>query len=624
MRMTRRSQALFLACLTFFCAVEPISSSAQTLTTLASFDNSNGASPVASLIQAADGNFYGTTQNGGLGDLMCASAGCGTVFKITPSGTLTTLYDFCSQPKCTDGYQPVAALVQGNDGNFYGTTVLGGATDRGTIFRITPGGTLTTIHSFCSVQGCEDGYESGNPLVLASDGNFYGTAGGGASFVGVVFKITPGGTLTTIYNFCSQPNCADGQDPNALVEGADGNFYGITLKGGLLGSGTVFKITPSGTLTTLYDFCSQSNCTDGSLPHDGLVQGTNGNFYGTTWYGGDFGYGTIFSITSTGTLTTLRSLNISTDGGFSTAGLVQATDGNFYGTALGGPNNGGTVFRISPAGTFAVLYSFCSQPQCLDGSEPTAGLVQGTNGLLYGTTELGGSSHNCPGSATCGTVFSLTGPTPAAVQFVPVTPCRLIDTRQTHQPIEGGTFQFFNVPQLGDCKIPATASAYSLNVTAAPHQPLGYLTIWPAGRPQPTVSTMNSPDGRTKANAAIVPAGASAAVSIYATDTTDVILDIDGYFTSPSSQTYEFYPLTPCRVVDTRSGSGFPPELGPPSLAGAEATRAADPEQLVPVRHHESAGLFLQRHGRPQPQRARSWAISPSGRAINSNPPSRR
>ena len=173
-------------------------------------------------------------------------------------------------------------------------------------------------------------------------------------------------------------------------------------------------------------------------------------------------------------------------------------------------------------------------------------MIQASDGNFYGTTFAGGDYGK-------GTVFSLTGPTPTAVQFVPVTPCRLADTRQTQTPIEGGAFQFFNVPQLGGCNIPATASAYSLNVTVVPHQPLGYLTIWPSGRPQPTVSTINSPDGRIKANAAIVPAGASAAVSVFATDTTDVILDINGYFTVPGAQTYQFYPLTPCRMLDTRN-----------------------------------------------------------------------
>jgi hypothetical protein len=155
------------------------------------------------------------------------------------------------------------------------------------------------------------------------------------------------------------------------------------------------------------------------------------------------------------------------------------------------------------------------------------------------------------------------------VQFVPVTPCRVVDTRQASgefggPPITGGTFRTFPIPQNTTCNIPSTAVAYSLNVTVVPHQPLGYLTIWPAGRNQPAVSTMNSPDGRVKANAAIVLEGASGAVSVYATNTTDVILDIDGYFEPAGSGTYQFYPLTPCRLVDTRGTDGG---LGGPRLA---------------------------------------------------------
>ena len=148
-------------------------------------------------------------------------------------------------------------------------------------------------------------------------------------------------------------------------------------------------------------------------------------------------------------------------------------------------------------------------------------------------------------------------------QFVPTKPCRLLDTRKTHNPIQAGTSQNFNVPQLGGCNIPTTATAYSLNVTVAPHGSLGYLTVWPTMEAQPTVSTMNS-DGRVKANAAIVPAGYNDNISVYASNTTNVILDINGYFTPPASGTLQFYPMTPCRVVDTRSANG---PLGGPRLA---------------------------------------------------------
>jgi len=162
------------------------------------------------------------------------------------------------------------------------------------------------------------------------------------------------------------------------------------------------------------------------------------------------------------------------------------------------------------------------------------------------------------------TVSVIAGATAAAVQFTAVTPCRLVDTRMTHHPIQGGTSQNFVVPQLGGCGIPTGAASYSLNVTVVPRGNLGYLTIWPTAEDQPLVSTLNS-DGRVKANAAIVPAGYQGAVSVYATNTTDLILDIDGYFAPPSSQTYQFYPLTPCRVADTRDGTK-PHGLGPPTM----------------------------------------------------------
>jgi hypothetical protein len=164
-------------------------------------------------------------------------------------------------------------------------------------------------------------------------------------------------------------------------------------------------------------------------------------------------------------------------------------------------------------------------------------------------------------------VFSLTGPNPTPLQFVSVTPCRLVDTRQTGQPIQGGTWQAFAIPQLGNCNIPTTAAAYSLNVTVVPQASLGYLTIWPTGQNQPIVSTMNSLDGRIKANAAIVPAGANSNVSVFASNTTNLVLDIDGYFQSASGQTLQFYPLTPCRVLDTRLSNG---DLGGPYLQSGQ------------------------------------------------------
>src|ERR1019366_7771530 len=315
-----------------------------------------------------------------------------------PAQTLTTLYTFCSQSGCTDGANPYAELVQATNGDLYGTTQGGGTNlGYGTVFKITPGGTLTTLYSFCSQTNCTDGARPYAGLVQAANGNFYGTTySGGTNGGGTVFKITQGGTLTTLYSFCSQTNCTDGDGPYAgLVQAANGDLYGTTNGGGTNGLGTVFKIPPGGTLTTLYSFCSQTNCTDGADPTAGLVQATNGDLYGTAQEGGANGYGTVFKITPPGTLTTLHRFN-GTDGATPYAGLVQAADGDFYGTTGGsGINNDGTVFRITPGGTLTTLYSFFT-----DGQYPYAGLVQDTNGDFYGTTLKGGANDG-------GTVFRL-------------------------------------------------------------------------------------------------------------------------------------------------------------------------------------------------------------------------
>ncbi len=379
------------------------SAQAQTFTTLADFQGSaNGADPsFGDLIQGTDRNNYGTTFRGGVYDQ-------GTFFKVTPDGTVTTLYTFCSQTNCTDGAEPLAGLVQAG-GNFYGTTEDGGANGRGTVFEVTPGGQLTTLYSFCSQTGCTDGARPSAGLVQAG-GNFYGTTvDSGANGGGTVFEVTPGSQLTTLYSFCSQTGCTDGANPRAVLVQAGGNFYGTTEFGGANNGGTVFKITAGGTLTTLYTFCSQSGCTDGARPYAGLIQASNGNFYGTTAGGGstDFcgGCGTAFEITPAGQLTTLYSFCSQTncaDGLAPYAGLIQASDGNLYGTTEDGGANGGfiygygTAFGITLGGQLSTLHSFA----LTDGAHPDGGLLEATNGDLYGTSSFGGSRFD-------GTVFSL-------------------------------------------------------------------------------------------------------------------------------------------------------------------------------------------------------------------------
>ena len=379
-----------------------------TFTTLFSFDNMDGAFPFnGALVQATNGDLYGTTAGVG-------ANGHGTVFKITPSGTLTTLYGFGSQT--TDGYGANAGLVQATNGYLYGTTTLGGAgpygSGGGTVFKITPSGTLTTLYNFCSQSSCADGASPFAGLVQANNGDFYGTTGGGGggggtcplslapSGCGTVFKITPSGTLTTLYSFCSQggANCTDGENPQVgLVQATDGSFYGTTYSGGAKNDyltypnlgGTVFKITPSGTLTTLYSFCFQGiPCTDGENPQAALVQGTDGNLYGTTYSGGDYEGGTVFRITAGDTLTTLYNFCSPSEclnGGGPTAGLVQANNGDFYGTTVfGGTNNDGTIFSLS-MGTPPSVPAVNAGGVLNSGSYTTAGVAPGSVVSIFGT-----------------------------------------------------------------------------------------------------------------------------------------------------------------------------------------------------------------------------------------------
>ena len=453
---TRNNWKNIFAIVLFFTATA-IASSAQTFSTLLSFDNSTGARPEP-LVQGTDGNLYGETSFGP------GNYEMGTVFSLTPSGTLTTLHTFFrhgvngDSPSgivlansgifygtsyyggadgvgtifrissagqlgllhtfdTTDGAYPSGPLIQATDGNFYGTTVNGGNSVYGTVFKMTPAGALTTLYKFCALAKCADGDLPYGPLVQATDGNFYGTTegGGGPNGAGVVFKITPTGTLTTIYDFCSETNCADGYNTDGLIQAADGNFYGVNSLGGAHGVGTIFKLTPSGTLTTLYTFCSLTSCADGSGPV-GLVQATDGDFYGTTEGGGTSSScrcGTIFKITSSGSLTTLHTFDGS-DGEFPSTSLLQATDGNFYGgTSQGGANNDGSIFSLSVGlGPFVSLVR-------------NSGKVGQTGGILgQGFTGTTGVSFNGTPATFTGvsdTYLQATVPAGATTGFVTVT-----------------------------------------------------------------------------------------------------------------------------------------------------------------------------------------------------------
>jgi uncharacterized repeat protein (TIGR03803 family) len=300
------------------------------LTTLVSFNGTNGANPSGALAQGTNGNFYGTTSAGG------TNGGYGTVFEITPAGVLTSLVSFNN----TNGADPAAPLVLGTNGIFYGTTYYGGASgNNGTVFQMTPAGVMTTMVSFNDA----DGANPQAPLTQGPDGNFYGTTAAGGTYAdkGTVFRMTSSGALTSLISF----NGTNGEFPSAgLTLGSDGNFYGATAGGGATGdiNGTLFRMTVNGVLTTLVSF----NNTNGAAPYDSPVQGLDGSFYGTTSAGGasNNNFGTIFEVTANGAMASLYSFT----GSFPYAGLLLGNDGNFYGTTYGGadfPN--GAIFRVT-------------------------------------------------------------------------------------------------------------------------------------------------------------------------------------------------------------------------------------------------------------------------------------
>ncbi len=609
-----------------------------------------GAALYAPLLLASDGNLYGVSTNGG-------APGYGTAFKVGTDGSnLQILHTFCTIANCPDGENPLGGLAEGPDHSVYGTTEYGGANgDYGVVFQLTPAGVYTVLHSF---SGSTDGNTPRGRLLLASDGYLYGTtASGGSGGAGTIFKIRPDGSnFTVVYTFCPNHNCTVGGTPESgLIEASDGNFYGTNL----YGHGFLYKLTPSGTVTALYTFCpSGGNCSDGSYPYGELLQANDGNFYGANRYGGTDGDGTVFRFSGPGliaTTTTLTStpnpsqLNqtvtmtatVQAQSGTPLGNVVFSSDGVQIGTVAlsngvavlndsslavgthallaayqGGNGDAGStsntveqVVQLSlsttnvasapnpsisgqavtitasvgpsgppvPSGTVSFTSNGTAIPDCTAVPLSSSIAVCMTSALQVGTDTLvaaySGDNNYAPSS---GSLTQIVNPAPVALQFVAATPCRLVDTRNPSgtfggPAISGNSSRSFPLSE-GDnpCGIPSNAVAYSLNVTVVPHRTLGYLTIWPTGEGQPVVSTLNSSDGRVKANAAIVPAGTpSGSVSVYVTDTTNVILDINGYFVPNSSSTLAFYPLMPCRVMDTRD-SHQPSGLGPPHLGDGE------------------------------------------------------
>jgi uncharacterized repeat protein (TIGR03803 family) len=314
---------------------------------------------------------------------------------------LQVLYSFCSAPHCSDGSAPIAPPIRDAGGNLFGTTYAGG-TYYGTIYKLAPDGAETVLYVFDG-----DGGYIRDSLVMDRSGNLFGTSDfGGTANAGLVFKLAADGTESTLYNFAGGTG---GAYPEAgLIIDSQGNLYGTTYYGGSancdLGCGTVFKVTPDGTETVLYRFCETSpSCNDGAGPHATVLADRNGNLYGTTVGGGTNDSGTVFRLNPDGKERVLYSFAGGTDGQWPFAGLVADKAGNLYGTTeYGGAQYGGAVFKIAPDGTETILYSFCD---CGDGAMPTTALAIDGKGYLYGTTTTG-SSHEC-GEGNCGVIFKL-------------------------------------------------------------------------------------------------------------------------------------------------------------------------------------------------------------------------
>lgn len=385
---------------------------------------STGSLPEGSLVRGKDGYFYGTTTYDGAnncgtifkmsssgkmiftkhldnrvmggnpqGSLIQANdghfygllnggpTGNGTIIKMSSTGVITVLANL---DYSTSGCCPTGSLVQGSDGNFYGMSVFGGANNEGTIFKVTPGGQVTVLVAF---DPKVTGRNAGESLVEGENGTFYGmTSGGGMLGAGTIFKVTSSGSFTVLKHLDNKTT--GGGPQGSLVKGADGKFYGLCTSGGI-GYGGIFSITSDGVFTSLRTFYSN----EGINPRGSLAVGSDGNFYGMTYEGGVYNNGTIFKCTLGGELSVLRHLDIA-DGIHPVGSLCKGSDGHLYGMIREkGDNNSsqGTVFKISSSGVFSVLYRFTDGGY---GDQPSESLIQAANGYYYGMTYKGGPNRN--------------------------------------------------------------------------------------------------------------------------------------------------------------------------------------------------------------------------------------
>ncbi len=402
--------------------------------------DTTGSAPGGELVQTSDGTFYAVAAAGGANNT-------GAILAFKKGDTQPTpIYSFTAAsgpeggPQAQtngDGMEPTAGLALGNDGFLYGTTSAGGLFGQGTVFRISTAGVLTSLHTFTAQDAnglSTDGSTPLGKLVQASDGNLYGTTVfGGASGEGVVFRISPSGAFSVVYAFPGVDGNgfnASGTQPSAgLILASDGNLYGVAEHGGANGFGTVFSITLSGQFGVVHTFSAASTATasnlDGGLPTASLMQARDGNLYGTTSAIGAYGNGTIFRLSLQGVFTTLYSFNGILPGanefdGTNPAGpLVEGPDGTLYGTAAqGGAAGDGAVFGVSPSGVYSLLYSFGSTS--VTGAGPSGGLIFGADGNLYGlTVTIPGFTES---AGTAGTAYMLVSTSAPSLVNLAATP----------------------------------------------------------------------------------------------------------------------------------------------------------------------------------------------------------
>ena len=348
-----------------------------TLTTFHSFDYRVASNPDFGMTLGSDGNFYGTLIQGGPQDN-------GGIYKLTPSGEFTMLHLFTGGP---DGKRPMTRLLLASDGNFYGATREGGNNGVGTFYRITPAGVFTTLTHWAENT---TGWGVGGDIIEGTDGNFYGThyqdSVSPSHRAGGVYRVTPAGVASEVVSFASIPTMNE-CFPDGLMQASDGNFYGTTSQGGTSNSGTIYKITPSGTFSFLAQFSGAVRS-----PNGPLVEGADGALYGTTREGGSYGQGTVFKVTKSGILTVLDEFEYEgPDPSHPLCSLTPTPDGNYVGTSTGGGDyDRGTVFQVTPSGETTVLASFKGEPNWF----PNNKLLQASDGSWYGTTEQGGQTYN--------------------------------------------------------------------------------------------------------------------------------------------------------------------------------------------------------------------------------------